>query len=171
MSTREEPRQLRLASWQQIFADRAASGLSVKDYCEANNLKRDQYFVNAPLWVSAADVWRKCRVFHGKHECSVSPDHSETTVMLKITATQIKVMDMQQHLIVTHRRLYGDQKQSSMEWIPYLTAISRKPRSLFNSGLFDMMPDSMQRYMKLCSSSDRGTVLKVLAELTEPYRF
>ena len=44
MSTREEPRQLRLASWQQIFADRAASGLSVKDYCEANNLKRDQYF-------------------------------------------------------------------------------------------------------------------------------
>ena len=37
MSTREENRQLRLASWQQIFADRAASGLSVKDYCEANN--------------------------------------------------------------------------------------------------------------------------------------
>ena len=32
MSTREETRQLRLASWQQIFADRAASGLSVKDY-------------------------------------------------------------------------------------------------------------------------------------------
>ena len=44
MSTREETRQLRLASWQQIFADRAASRLSVKDYCEANNLKRDQYF-------------------------------------------------------------------------------------------------------------------------------
>ena len=86
--------------------------------------------------------------------------------MLKITATWIKVMDKQQQLIVTHRRLYGDQKQSSMEWIPYLTAISRKPRSLFNSGLFDMMPDSMQRYMKLCSSSDRGTILKVLAELT-----
>ena len=43
-------RQLRLASWQQIFADRAASGLSVKDYCEANNLKRDQYF----YWQSIA---------------------------------------------------------------------------------------------------------------------
>ena len=50
MSTREETRQLRLASWQQIFADRAASGLSVKDYCEANNLKRDQYF----YWQSIA---------------------------------------------------------------------------------------------------------------------
>lgn len=50
MSTREETRQLRLASWQQIFAERAASGLSVKDYCEANNLKRDQYF----YWQSIA---------------------------------------------------------------------------------------------------------------------
>ena len=50
MSTRAETRQLRLASWQQIFADRAASGLSVKDYCEANNLKRDQYF----YWLSIA---------------------------------------------------------------------------------------------------------------------
>lgn len=50
MSTREETRQLRLASWQQIFADRVASGLSVKDYCEANNLKRDQYF----YWQSIA---------------------------------------------------------------------------------------------------------------------
>ena len=30
-----------------------------------------------------------------------------------------------------------------------------------------MMPDNMQKYMKLCNSSDRGTVLKVLAELTK----
>lgn len=49
MSTREEPHQLRLASWQQIFADRTASGLSVKDYCEANNLKKDQYFYWQPI--------------------------------------------------------------------------------------------------------------------------
>lgn len=50
MSTREGTLQLRLASCQQIFADRAASGISVKDYCEANNLKRDQYF----YWQSIA---------------------------------------------------------------------------------------------------------------------
>jgi len=39
MSTREETRQLRLASWQKIFADRATSELSAKDYCETNNLR------------------------------------------------------------------------------------------------------------------------------------
>ena len=53
-----------------------------------------------------------------------------------------------------------------MEWLPYLTTISRKPRSLFNSGIYDMMPENMQRYMKSCGSTDRGAILKVLAELT-----
>lgn len=113
------------------------------------------------------DKWGRFTLEAGKHEYSVSPDHSGAAVLVKITSMQVQVMDMQQRLIVTHQRLYGDQKQSSMDWIPYLTSISRKPRSLFNSGLFDMMPDSMQRYMKLCPGTDRGTILKVLAELTE----
>lgn len=50
MSTREKNRQLRLEAWKQIFADHAASGLSVKAYCEANNIKKDQYF----YWQSIA---------------------------------------------------------------------------------------------------------------------
>ena len=29
-----------------------------------------------------------------------------------------------------------------------------------------MMPENMQRYMKSCGSTDRGAILKVLAELT-----
>lgn len=88
-------------------------------------------------------------------------------VWLKITATQVKVMDMQHHPVVTHQRLYGEQKQSSMNWLPYLRSISRKPRSLFHSGIFDMMPENMQQYMRTCSSADRGSILKVLAELTD----
>jgi hypothetical protein len=76
-------------------------------------------------------------------------------------------MNMQHNNIVTHKRLYGDSKQSSMEWLPYLKAISRKPRSLFNSGIYDMMPEGMQEYMNTCGSTDRGAILKVLAELTD----
>lgn len=127
----------------------------------------DIAFDTARYEAVTTDKWGRFTLNAGKHEYSVSPDYSETTVMLKITATQVMVSDMQHHLIVTHQRLYGDQKQSSMDWIPYLTSISRKPRSLFNSGLYDMMPDNMQKYMKLCNSSDRGTILKVLAELTK----
>ena len=53
-----------------------------------------------------------------------------------------------------------------MEWLSYLTVISRKPRFLFNSGIYDMMPENMKQYMKSCGSTDRGAILKVLAELT-----
>jgi len=74
-------------------------------------------------------------------------------VWLKITATQVKVMDMQHHPVVTHQRLYGEQKQSSMNWLPYLRSISRKPRSLFHSGIFDMMPENMQQYIGRLNSN------------------
>ena len=54
-----------------------------------------------------------------------------------------------------------------MDWLPYLTYIARKPRSLRNSGIYGMMPQNMQLYMDNCENRERGQVLKVLAELTE----
>ena len=75
-------------------------------------------------------------------------------------------MDSDLHEVVRHRRLYGDEHES-MDWIPYLRYIARKPRSLKNSGIYTMMPDSMQMCMDSCESKDRGKILKILAELTE----
>lgn len=113
------------------------------------------------------DKWGRFTLEEGKHEYSASPEHSCDTVWLKITSDKVYVMDMEHKPIATHRRLYGGHKQSSMDWIPYLKAISQKPRSLFNSGIYDMMPASMQEYVRKCSSTDRGKILKVLAEQTE----
>ena len=44
MATRAETRRIRLAEWKKIFEDRARTGLSIKDYCIANNISRDSYF-------------------------------------------------------------------------------------------------------------------------------
>ena len=85
---------------------------------------------------------------------------------LHITSSEVTVMDTNLHEVVRHRRLYGDEHES-MDWVPYLRYIARKPRSLKNSGIYDMMPASMQIYMQGCESKERGKVLKVLAELTE----
>jgi len=103
----------------------------------------------------------------GKYEYSVSPHHENCNVWLKITATKVQVMDMSQKVIVVHKRLYGDTKQCSMEWLPYLKAISRKPRSLKNSGIYDMMPEVMQKYIDSCPSTECGRILRMLSELTE----
>ena len=112
------------------------------------------------------DIYGRFTLDAGKHRYSASPAFCEETVRLHITSSEVTVMDTNLHEVVRHRRLYGDEHES-MDWIPYLRYIARKPRSLKNSGIYAMMPDSMQIYMDGCESKDRGKVLKGLAELTE----
>ena len=104
---------------------------------------------------------------NGKHEYSASPAICEDVVQLKITSGEVVVMDTNMREIVRHKRLYGNQPARSMQWVPYLSYIARKPRSLRNSGIYDLMPPELQHYIDICPQSDRGKILKVLAELTD----
>ena len=104
----------------------------------------------------------------GNHLYSASPAHAEPdSVNLRITSSQVEVMDMNLRPIVVHRRLYGSEKQQSMEWIPYLRYVALRPRSFRNSGVRDLLPESVRNYIDSCVNTDRGKVLKILAELTE----
>ncbi|MCR5523877.1 MAG: hypothetical protein K6F64_09630 [Clostridia bacterium] len=44
MNTKDEVRRIRIQEWKKIFEDKAASGLSAKDYCLKNGIGKDQYF-------------------------------------------------------------------------------------------------------------------------------
>ena len=122
---------------------------------------------NTSLYITArTDKYGKFTLDKGKHRYSASPGFSEDTVRLQLTSAEVIVMDSNLHEIVRHKRLYGDESES-MNWIPYLKYIARKPRSLKNSGIYFMMPQSMQLFMDSCESSERGKILKVLTELTE----
>lgn len=112
------------------------------------------------------DKYGKFTLDAGKHRYSASPAFGESIVNLRITSSYVMVMDKDMHEIVRHKRLYGSDAER-MDWLPYLTYIARKPRSLRNSGIYDMMPKTMQIYMDNCESKERGQVLRVLAELTE----
>ena len=146
-------------------------GVSIKDLFEEDKKVLlplpDTDFDCARYESARTDKWGKFTLEEGKHEYSASPEHASSNVWLKITSDKVVVMDMKHNPITTHRRLYGDYKQSAMDWIPYLKTISRKPRSLFNTGIYEMMPASMQEYVRNCSNSDRSKILKILAEQTE----
>lgn len=87
------------------------------------------------LYTSATtNKYGKFSLDKGKHIYSASPSFSESVVQLKITSSEVVVMDSDLHEIVRHRRLYGDERES-MDWIPYLRHIARRPRSLRNSGI------------------------------------
>ena len=110
--------------------------------------------------------WGKFTLNNGLHEYSVSPRHANSSVTLRLTSSTVTVLDESLREIVTHRRLYGSEKQESMEWIPYLNYISRHPRSLMNTGIYSMMPVQMQDYLGSCEGSEKNRILKILAELT-----
>ena len=111
--------------------------------------------------------WGKFFLNKGMHEYSASPKHSNATVNIQLTSSLVIVLDENYREIVRHRRLYGDTKQHSMEWLPYLKQLSMRPRALKYSGIYNLMPAPMKQYLEGCSNSEIGKVLKVLAELTD----
>lgn len=124
-------------------------------------------FDTAGYLLVSTDKYGKFKLGNGKHIYSASPGHAQQQVWVKLTAEHVTVLDEAQTEITTHRRLYGDTEQESMQWLPYLKYIARKPRSLRNSGIYGMMPDTMQRYLDSCGHGECGMLLRTLAELTE----
>lgn len=123
-------------------------------------------FDTALYTTTTTDKYGKFTLDAGKHRYSASPAFCESCVNLRITSSEVIVMDKDMHEVVRHKRLYGNDHER-MDRLPYLTYIARKPRSLRNSGIYDMMPHTMQLYMDNCESKERGRVLKIQAELTE----
>ena len=144
--------------------DRFISELFVEDKARLLNLPSVPF--DPSLYTTArTDKYGRFTLDNGKHRYSASPAFCEETVQLRITSAEVIVMDSDMHEIVRHKRLYGDDHES-MDWVPYLTYIARKPRSLKNSGIYELMPQNMQMFMDNCESSERGRILKVLSELT-----
>ena len=112
------------------------------------------------------DAYGRFTLDNGKHEYSSSPKYANSIVNARLTSRTVTVIDDNYLEIATHRRLYGDEHQSSMEWVPYLDYISRHPRSLKNTGIYGMMPETMKNYLNNCNGSEKKDVLHVLSELT-----
>ena len=53
------------------------------------------------------------------------------------------------NFIVTHSRLYGEEKES-MSWVPYLELMSKRPTALKYTGLFNQFPTILKNYMNQC---------------------
>ena len=108
---------------------------------------------------------------NGLHEYSVSPQYANSRILVQITANEVLPLNKSHQVIVRHQRLYGDHKQQSMQWLPYLTQLSRSPNALKYTGIYPMLPESLKDYLGKCSKSDKGKILRVIAALTEKSGF
>lgn len=107
----------------------------------------------------------------GLHEYSVSPKYANSRVFVRITANEVIPLDDSHREIVRHERFFGQTKQQSMKWLPYLTQLSRSPGALKYTGVYQMLPEAIKDYLEKCSKSDKGKVLRVIASLTEKTGF
>lgn len=107
----------------------------------------------------------------GLHEYSISPKYTNSRILVKITAFDVIPLDESHREIIIHPRLYGNKKQQSMQWLPYLTQLSRCPGALKYTGIYQMLPDPIQQYLEKCDQSDKGKILKTIAALTEKSSF
>lgn len=103
----------------------------------------------------------------GLHEYSTAPQYANSRILVRLTASEVMPLDKLRRITVCHTRLYGGYKQQSMQWLPYLTRLSRSPNALKYTGIYPMLPGSLQEYLERCCKSDRGKVLRLIASLTE----
>ncbi|MCF2936812.1 IS21 family transposase, partial [Paenibacillus alkaliterrae] len=91
--------------------------------------------------------------------------------LVKVTAMEVIPLDENHREIVRHERCYGDHRQQRMQWLPYLTQLSRSPGALKYSGIYAMLPESVQQFLERCNKGEKGKVLQAIATLTEKNGF
>lgn len=117
------------------------------------------------------DTYGKFTLDGGRHTYSVSPAHAKSYVNVKLTAYDVIIMDRSFREIVRHERLYGQDKQERMDWRPYLFQISRKPRALKYTGLYDLFPETVKTIFANKDPRSYSNVLKVLSRISNESSF
>lgn len=96
---------------------------------------------------------------------SSSPNMANKQVMIKVGAYDIEILDDDSNLIVRHKRLYGEQKES-MIWIPYLELMAKRPTALKYTGFFNQLPTTLKTFLESCDYECKKKTLNILVDMT-----
>ena len=105
------------------------------------------------------------KVDGGKYTYSSSPYAKNQSVNVEMTAETVTVFTLGMEMLAQHKRLYAEHG-TSIDWSAYIVLISRKPRSLLNTGLAGLLPVDMREHLLTCDLAERYLFLRLLAALT-----
>src|SRR5690625_5524841 len=80
------------------------------------------------------------------------------------TANMDIILKNNNEVIVRHQRLYGIRRKSTI-WQPYLDLLSRRPRAIKYSSLYDQFPSIWTNYLNDCTEEEQKSALRLLGEL------
>lgn len=96
---------------------------------------------------------------------STSPKAAKTQVMIKATANEVEIFDKDQNIIVKHKRLYG-QKKESMIWGPYLELMAKRPRALKYTDFFNELPDIIKDHIQSMNYESKKEFLQIIHKMS-----
>lgn len=111
-----------------------------------------------------ADNYGKIK-FQGK-TYPTSPNLAKRQITIKAGAYEVEILDEHCNKIVIHRRLYGDE-QESMNWIPYLELMAKRPTALKYTGLFNLLPHVIKNHLDTSDYESKKQSLKIFSKMTE----
>ncbi len=97
-----------------------------------------------------------------KKQYSVAPDYAQQEVWVFIYHDKIQIKDDNYKVIVEHERLYGKKKES-MNWIPYLDLIQKRPRALKHIAFFDTLPKNWQQIFNESELHEQREYMEILS--------
>ncbi|WP_258549597.1 Mu transposase domain-containing protein [Rossellomorea aquimaris] len=95
---------------------------------------------------------------------STSPRYARQVVKVQVTYNTVAILNDQNEVIVKHSRLYGIKRQS-MIWQPYLDLLSRRPRAIKYTSIYEQFPPEWTEYLRRCTENEQKEVLKFLGSL------
>lgn len=97
---------------------------------------------------------------------SSSPRFASQEVVIKVTAAKVILMDKQSNVIITHDRIYGKYKES-MNWLPYLETLSKRPTAIKYTKFFNDLPDIWKDYISSQNKEGKKNSILMLKKIIE----
>ena len=102
-----------------------------------------------------------------RHTYSAHPSCACKRITVKLTAFTVEPLDEKGRAITVHPRAYGAEKSESMDWMPYLTQLSRSPGAAKYTGIYPILPEPLRDCLDGQTKQEKRGTLKLLAELTK----
>ena len=101
---------------------------------------------------------------------STSPRFAKSSVLAKISYGTIEIMTAEHESIITHARLYGEDKKS-MKWQPYLELMAKRPMAIKYTDFFEQLPVNWKEYIDSCTVPEKQEALRLLSVLLKQHDF
>ncbi|GAE37695.1 IS21 family transposase [Halalkalibacter akibai] len=101
---------------------------------------------------------------------STSPRFAQQRVKLCISYNSVMVLSEKNELIVSHSRLYGTRRKS-MVWQPYLDLLSKRPKAIKYSNIYNQFPEVWASYLRNCTEEEQKEALRLLGKLLKNQDF